>query len=117
MATRTRSGNKRTASQRKSDRRKANLARKFEEHVLSTIDGAAQNILDCDDIGSLMPSESLSSGGRHLFQIVRVDVELDAVYGVIVERCPMPWWKWNRAKREGLVDDGYLEEFNRTSEG
>jgi hypothetical protein len=102
---------KRNTTQKKSDRRKANAAREEDEHVLSTIDGASGRI----EIGSLIPSKSDSSGGRHLFRVTRTNEELDVVFGVIIERCPMPWWKWNNFRREGLVTDEMLEEFNATT--
>lgn len=104
---------KRTAAKKKADRKKANASRRPNEHVLNTIDGSSSQVT----IGELIPSHSESTGGRYLFKVVRVDVELDTVFGVIIERCPMPWWKWNSLWRKGLVDEEALEDFNRSTEG
>lgn len=103
---------KRTGTQKKSDRKKANATRKPNEHVLNTIDRASETI----EIGSLIPSRSESTGGSHLFKVVRVDKELDCVFGVIIERCPMPWWKWNVMWRKGIVTEEELDEFNQMTE-
>lgn len=100
-------GKKKTAAERKKLRRQAELARKPGEHVLNTIEGAAKQV----EIDSLMPGKSTTSGEDHLYRVVRTDEELDAVYGVVIERAPMPWWKWNNALRKGLVDGDALEEF------
>lgn len=83
------------------------------ECVLTTVDNAAASV----EIGSIMPANDVATGGRHLFKVTRVDKDIDAVYGVIVPKLPMPWWKWNNLWRQGLVDDDYLEEFNRTTTG
>lgn len=83
------------------------------EHVLTTIDGASTTV----EIGTLMPSTSVASGRRSLFKVTRVDLEIDAVYGIEVPKCPMPWWKWNLLRRKGLVDDEMLEDFNVVTEG
>lgn len=83
------------------------------EHVLTTIDGASRTA----EVGYLMTSTSISSGRRSLFKVTRVDEEIDAVYGIEVPKCPMPWWKWNVLRRKGLVDDEMLEDFNAVTEG
>lgn len=95
-------------------RKKALLGRRnIDEHVLTTIDNASASV----EIGSLMPATDAATGKRHIFKVVRVDRDLDAVYGVIVPKLPMPWWKWNNEWRKGLVTEAELDEFNLTTSG
>lgn len=106
---------RRTKKKRVDPKRKKALAgrRNVDEVVLQTVDGASRNV----EIDYFMPSSDAATGKRGVFRVVRVDREIDAVYGVDVGRLPMPWWKWNRLWREGAVDEKYLEEFNRTTVG
>lgn len=106
---------RKTAKKKVDPKRKKALAgrRNLDEVVLTTVDGASRNV----PIDYFMPSADASTGKRGLFRVVRIDREIDAVYGVQVEKLPMPWWKWNKLWREGAVDEEYLEEFNRTTVG
>lgn len=81
-----------------------------DEIPLKCVDGAAQTI----EIGYVMPGTCAITEKRMLVQIVRVNREIDAVYGVKIAGLPMPWWKWNTLRRQGLVDDEYLAEFTST---
>lgn len=87
--------------------------RGVDEHVLTTVDGCSTNI----EVGYVFPCASVATGKRHLFKVTRVDPEIDTVYGVVVERCPMPWWKWNSYRRRGLVDNDMLDDFSAKTEG
>lgn len=96
------------------ERKKAKAARRnVDERVLTTIDNASAGVY----IGELIPSTDAATGKQHTFKVTRVDRELDAVYGVIIPKLPMPWWKWNNLWRKGLVTDEELDEFNRTTSG
>lgn len=79
--------------------------RNADEIALKCVDGAAQTI----EIGYVMPGTCAVTGKQVLVKIVRVDKEIDAVYGVKIPALPMPWWKWNTLRRKGLVSDDDLE--------
>lgn len=106
---------RKTKKQKVDPKRKKALAsrRNIDEVVLTTVDGASRYV----GVDYFMPSSDAATGKSGMFRVVRVDPEIDAVYGVEVGKLPMPWWKWNQLWEQGAVDEGYLEEFNRTTLG
>lgn len=80
------------------------------EVVLKLISGASHHT----PIGYVVPTRCALTDKDILAKVVRVDEEIDAVYGNEIAGLPMRWWEWNIKYRSGEVTDDDLDEFLAT---
>ena len=97
-------GNLVRASKVDPKRKKALAARKPGEHVLLTIDGASSTV----KVGEVFPCSAADRMTRRLYEVVRTNVEIDAVYAREIVSMDLPWWKYNIMKAKGVVDESCL---------